>query len=73
MNTIAPIKTRLQVLLYERGLSEASAAKLVGMQQRSMSNKVHRRTQFTLSEMKAIQKNLFPEMSLEEIFEGYGQ
>lgn len=73
MDQTAPSRTRLEVLLYERNISEASAAKAIGISQKSMNNKVKRRSQFNIKEMKAIQIKLFPEMSLEEIFEGYGE
>lgn len=73
MDAIAPARTKLEVLLYERGLSEAAAAKKSGLPQRRLNDKMRKRTQFTLSEMRAIQTNLFPDMTLEEIFEGYGQ
>ena len=66
-------KTRLEVLLFEKGLSETEAAKRIGIQQKSLNNKLRHRTQFTLPEMRAIQTKLFPDMTLEEIFEGYGE
>ncbi len=73
MDQTAPSRTRLEVLLYENGISEETAAKVIGISKKSMNNKVKRRTQFNIKEMKSLQINLFPEMSLEEIFEGYGE
>lgn len=73
MDATVPIKTRLEMLLFERGLSEAAAAEKTKIPQRRLNDKLRHRTQFTLPEMKAIQRNLFPEMTLEEIFEGYGE
>ena len=73
MDQTAPSRTRLEVLLYENGISEGAAAKVIGISKKSMNNKVKRRTQFNIKEMKSLQINLFPEMSLEEIFEGYGE
>lgn len=73
MDQTAPSRTRLEVLLYENGISEEAAAKVIGISKKSMNNKVKRRTQFNIKEMKSLQINLFPEMSLEEIFEGYGE
>lgn len=73
MDQTAPLRTRLEVLLYENGISEETAAKAIGISKKSMNNKVKRRTQFNIKEMKSLQINLFPEMSLEEIFEGYGE
>ena len=64
-------RTRLEILLFERGLSIAEAARQTKIPQRRLNNKVHRRAKFTLPEMKAIQSRLFPEKTLEEIFEGY--
>lgn len=73
MDAIAPAKTKLEMLFIEKGLSETSAAKAIGISPKSMNNKIRRRTQFVLKEMKRIQANWFPDMTLEEIFEGYGQ
>ena len=73
MDQTAPSRTRLEVLLYENGISEETAAKVIGISKKSMNNKVKQRTQFNIKEMKSLQINLFPEMSLEEIFEGYGE
>lgn len=68
-----PVKTKLETLLFSTGLSESAAARRIGMPQRSLNNKLHRRTQFTIKDMRAIQTNLFPDMTLEELFEGYGE
>ena len=73
MDQTAPSRTRLEVLLYENGISEETAAKAIGISQKSMNNKVKRRTQFNIKEMRGLQIKLLPEMSLEEIFEGYGE
>lgn len=73
MDQTAPSRTRLEVLLYENGISEETAAKAIGISKKSMNNKVKRRTQFNIKEMRGLQIKLFPEMSLEEIFEGYGE
>lgn len=73
MTTIEPVRTTLERLLFERDLSEAAAAAKSGIPQRRLNDKIHKRTQFTLPEMRAIKDNLFPDMTLEEIFEGYGQ
>jgi len=73
MDQTAPSRTRLEVLLYENGISEETAAKVIGISKKSMNNKVKRRTQFNIKEMKSLQIHLFPKMSLEEIFEGYGE
>lgn len=68
-----PTKTRLEALLFERNLGEAEVSKRTKIPRRRLNDKLRQRTQFTLPEMRAIQINLFPEMSLEEIFEGYGE
>ena len=73
MDQTAPVRTRLEILLYENGISEETAAKAIGISPKSMNNKVKQRTQFNIKEMKSLQINLFPEKSLEEIFEGYGE
>lgn len=73
MDQTAPLRTRLEILLYENGISEETAAKVIGISPKSMNNKVKQRTQFNIKEMKSLQVNLFPKMSLEEIFEGYGE
>lgn len=73
MDQTAPLRTRLEILLYENGISEETAAKAIGISPKSMNNKVKQRTQFNIKEMKSLQVNLFPKMSLEEIFEGYGE
>ncbi len=64
-------RTKLEILLFERGLSIAEAARQTRIPQKRLNNKIHRRVKFNLPEMKAIQTRLFPEMTLEEIFEGY--
>ena len=72
VQAVAP-RTRLEALFYEKNISETSAAKAIGISQKSMNNKVKRRTQFSLNEMRRIQAKWFPDMTLEEIFEGYGE
>ena len=64
-------RTRLEMLLFERKLSEAEAARRIGIPQRRFNDKIRHRRQFTLPEMRLIQTTLFPDMTLEEIFEGY--
>ena len=73
MGAIEPERTRLEMLLFAKGLNEAEAAKRSGLPRRRLNDKLRKRTEFTLPEMRAIQVNLFPDMTLEEIFEGYGQ
>lgn len=73
MDAIAQGRTKLEALLFEKKLSETAAAAKCGIPQKTFNDKIHRRTQFNISEMRAIQTNLFPDMTLEEIFEGYGE
>lgn len=45
MDQTAPLRTRLEILLYENGISKETAAKAIGISKKSMNNKVKRRTQ----------------------------
>ena len=67
-------KTNLEKLLWERGISLIQLKDVMEVSsKRTVYNKLHRVTQFTLFEMNAIRNKLFPEHTLEYIFEGYGE
>lgn len=67
-------KTNLEKLLWERGISLIQLKDVMEVSsKRTVYNKLHRVTQFTLFEMNAIRSKLFPEYTLEYIFEGYGE
>lgn len=66
-------KTRLELLLWENNIPAWRLREVMGVKsQKSVYNKVYKHTDFTLPEMRAIQVQLFPQLTLEEIFEGYG-
>ena len=52
--------------------SQKGLAAYVGMSEKSMSNKLNERSEFTFSEMKRIQ-TAFPECSLDYLFTQYEQ
>lgn len=65
-------KTRLQIMLFEKGIHMSELQKVIGAKQpKTAREKVTKVRPFKLPEMKAIQTKLFPDMTLEEIFEGY--
>jgi len=69
---LAENRTKLQRMLGADGITIAAVTVTIGAKQpKTASQKVHGRVAFTLPEMRAIQKNYYPHMTLDEIFEGY--
>lgn len=67
-------KTNLERLLWEQEIPLVRLREVMGASsQKTVYNKMHKLNSFTLPEMVAIQKQLFPSYSLEYIFEGYGE
>lgn len=67
-------KTKLEVMLFDRNITVKRLGEVIGVKQpKTAGLKLHRVVAFTLPEMRAVQKELFPNMTLEEIFEGYGE
>ncbi len=65
-------KTKLEILLFEKEIGFSKLKEIIGAKwPETAREKVRGNVEFKLSEMKAIQTKLFPDMSLEEIFEGY--
>ena len=53
------------------GISQKDLAKLIEKDERSISNKINCRTEFTRKEMVEIKKNYFPNCSLDYLFEQF--
>lgn len=53
------------------GISQKDLAKLIEKDERSISNKIYCRTEFTRKEMVEIKKNYFPNCSLDYLFEQF--
>jgi hypothetical protein len=67
-------KTKLEILLFEKGITLERLKDVIGVKTpKSAREKLRGIRQFTLPEMKAIHTQLFPDMTMEEIFEGYGE
>ena len=65
-------RTKLQRLLGAEGITQKRFAEVIGAKtDKTVRLKLEKKIAFKLPEMKAVQDNLFPEYSLEEIFEGY--
>lgn len=59
-------------MLFEKGIDTSGLQKIIGAKQpKTAREKLTKVRPFKLPEMKAIKTELFPDMTLEEIFEGY--
>lgn len=59
----------LKKLLSEKSLSNKELAAFLDISQRAVSLKINEKTDFTLTEMRKIKKELFPEYDFQFIFE----
>lgn len=50
-------------------ISQKQVAELIGREEKSVSNKIHCKTEFTRKEMVQIKKELFPDCTLDYLFE----
>lgn len=67
-------KTKLQIMLFQKGIGTQKFRDVIGAkQEKTARQKLGGQGDFKLREMRAVQAKLFPEMTLDEIFEGYGQ
>ena len=65
-------KTKLEVMLFEKGVTMERMKDIIGVKTtKSVREKLDKVRDWKLDEMKAIQTALFPELTLEAIFEGY--
>ena len=65
-------KTKLEVMLFEKGVTMERMKDIIGVKTtKSVREKLDKVRDWKLDEMKAIQTTLFPELTLEKIFEGY--
>ena len=66
-------RTKLQRMLGAEGITIEAFKDVIGAKQaKTAREKLRGNVEFKLNEMKAVQQKLFPDYSLEELFEGYG-
>jgi transcriptional regulator with XRE-family HTH domain len=58
----------LRAEMARKGIGSAQMSARVGFTPRSLSNKLNGKTEFTRSEMFKIQKELFPDLTVEYLF-----
>ena len=67
-------KTKLQHLMFDADITVAMLRDTIGVKtDKSAREKLDGTRNFTLPEMRAVKRAYFPRLSLEEIFEGYGE
>ena len=70
---MAEERTNLEQLLWEHKIPFTRLREVMGVtSQKTVYNKLHKITDFTISEMRAIRAQLFPDLTFEYIFDGYG-
>lgn len=60
--------TNLQNALYQKGITIKSLAEFLQVTEKTARNKIQGKTEFTLSEVKKINKYLFPEYAFSYLF-----
>jgi hypothetical protein len=65
-------KTKLQVWLFDRNITMEKFTSVIGAKTaKTARQKLNKEIAFKLPEMRAVKDQLFPDKTLEEIFEGY--
>lgn len=65
-------KTRLQIWLFDKNITMKKFAAVIGAETtKTARDKLNKRVEFKCGEMRAVKNQLFPDKTLEEIFEGY--
>ncbi len=60
--------TNLQNALYQKGITTKALAEFLQVTEKTARNKIQGKTEFTLSEVKKINKYLFPEYAFSYLF-----
>ena len=61
--------SKLRTEMYKRKITGKDIGKCINRSEKSISNKIHERSDFTRKEMFLIKSNFFPEFSLDYLFE----
>lgn len=59
----------LSNLLLQRGITHKSYAEFLNISEKTVQNKLNRKTEFTFAEVKKTHKFLFPQYNLDYLFE----
>lgn len=59
----------LKCELLKKGITYKQIAKLLGLGEKTIYNKINGNSEFTFSEVKKIKQTLFPDLTLEYLFE----